>query len=562
MSLSPPQLMPESFCPAVRNWDPVADGSPAMVIAYGGMRGEEIEHVLGRLAPGSLVFWLEETFSVLSHQLAGACLDGRLHQVSLQEDVSQRFFEVFDPKANIQFELLDARRSDAEEAQRCQKVLSLICEQIRREVFNAGTLVTKGPLWQNNTLANLATVFRNPGTGVLSEAFCDKPAIVLGAGPSLNATLPYLKELQSQFVVIATGTALRPLLNAGIRPDLVVAVDGSHLIAQQFTVPCEDLYFAGATVVYPEVVRGFKGCFFGLLTTSPIDQWVDRHTSVHGPLYAGGTVTISCIDLAVQMGCSPILTAGFDLAFQEDGTTHADSTMYHGAKAQKSTLIPVPGNRTDTVYTSTQFEAYIALVRDYVKKNSESRFVNIADGGARIEGMELDWPESLVHYAGPQFEAKAIIDSLHQQHLPAQEDLAASVRGLYPVLRFLHQVQDDAREGAMLSNRLLLMNRRPHMTDPDEMRSCMDRMQEIDASFESEQEEHDFIKMSLWPAAYELATSRQAHEKQMSDNELAFSRARRFYEQVAGAAKWTAELVQNTCRKLEEKNFTEVSTGG
>src|SRR5262245_60352828 len=79
-----------------------------------------------------------------------------------------------------------------------------------------------------NTLTNLPTVASEADAGALSDLFTDIPAIVIGAGPSLDATLAAIRDLQDRALLISVDTAVRPLLAAGITPHLVVSVDPSE----------------------------------------------------------------------------------------------------------------------------------------------------------------------------------------------------------------------------------------------------------------------------------------------------------------------------------------------
>lgn len=54
----------------------------------------------------------------------------------------------------------------------------------------------------------------------------DFPVIIVSAGPSLNKNIQDLKLAKGKACIIATDTAMKPLLNAGIIPDLFVIVDG------------------------------------------------------------------------------------------------------------------------------------------------------------------------------------------------------------------------------------------------------------------------------------------------------------------------------------------------
>jgi hypothetical protein len=254
------------------------------------------------------------------------------------------------------------------------------------------------------------------------------------------------------------------------------------------------------------------------------------------------------MDLAVTMGCNPVVTVGLDLAYGDDGGSHADGTMYDGVKQTKNALIPVPGNWQETVYTTRQFSCYIQLVKQYAESRSDTQFINVTNGGARIGGMNLQPIAYLEGPFGETFDARQIIEELHRIHLPAEPEAAEN--NLKEIAEYLDMVQSHCRSGAMASNRLLLMQRRPDRVHPDEMRACLQVLRDADAVLESPAAgEYDFLKMSLWPAAYELAAGTQEKERHYgSESERNLSRSRRFYEQTAGAAKWTRQLVLRACR--------------
>ncbi len=533
-------------CSALRRQGEISADSPELFFVYGGLRSDEIEWLLESRHAGSRVFWITQGEEELTGLLVEAVSEGRLAVVSVDGKVDECFYSFFNPKERLDYVLLNAERLSQAHVSRCEAVLLALREQIRLCVFNAGTLVTKGPLWQSNTLQNFPVILRSPGTGVLHGAFEGRPAVVVGAGPSLTRVIPHLVRARDRFVVISTGTALAPLRDAGVRPDLVIAVDGSHLIRPQFDCRHDDLYLVGSTLVYSGITRGFKGNFFGLLDLSPIDQWVKSVSEAGGKLYAGGTVTACGMDLASSMGCNPVFTVGLDLSFPRAGASHACGTMYKD-KPQASVLIPVAGNYEDEVYTTRQFACYIELIKRLVESRSKTRFVNVTDGGALIEGLELAELSTLSEWEGPCFDAYAEIEALYCP--PDEAVLRRAYEELLEISGYLEEVQTGCRNGAMAANRLYLMERRPDRADREEMRQCLDVIHDLDRMFDEGRKQCSFLQMSLWPAAYELAGKNLNRPDGADAN-----RMRRFYEQIAGAAKWTRHLVVRACAELESSS--------
>ena len=84
-------------------------------------------------------------------------------------------------------------------------------------------------LMQENILCNAKYVIK----GYKTRQFVDViprniPAIIVAAGPSLNKNILELKRLKGRAFIIAVDTAIKPLLNAGIIPDMYAVVDGKN----------------------------------------------------------------------------------------------------------------------------------------------------------------------------------------------------------------------------------------------------------------------------------------------------------------------------------------------
>ncbi|SFK55840.1 motility associated factor glycosyltransferase family protein [Succinivibrio dextrinosolvens] len=59
----------------------------------------------------------------------------------------------------------------------------------------------------------------------LKKEYKDLPVFVIGAGPSLDHDIPFLRKYQDKAIVIACGTAIDSLYHAGIKPDLYVNLE-------------------------------------------------------------------------------------------------------------------------------------------------------------------------------------------------------------------------------------------------------------------------------------------------------------------------------------------------
>lgn len=169
-----------------------------------------------------------------------------------------------------------------------------------------------------HTLASVGVIAREGDAGTLFGAFAGVPAIVIGAGPSLDRNLDALATVGDRALIIAADTALRPLLAAGISPHLVVAADPSDHNARhlQDLPPCDATWLVAEGSVGSQAFEAFAGrTFVFRLGGHEPWPWLESLGLARAPLRAWGSVVTSAFDLAIRAGCDPIVFAGLDLAF-------------------------------------------------------------------------------------------------------------------------------------------------------------------------------------------------------------------------------------------------------
>lgn len=96
---------------------------------------------------------------------------------------------------------------------------------------NTMTLVRLGRLFSRNVLKNAAQAAVSPP---LAQASVHRPILVAGAGPSLDELIPFMRKHRKDFYLLAVDAAFRPLLDSGIRPDAVVAVESQCVSRRAF----------------------------------------------------------------------------------------------------------------------------------------------------------------------------------------------------------------------------------------------------------------------------------------------------------------------------------------
>ena len=118
--------------------------------------------------------------------------------------------------------------------------------------------------------------------------------------------------------LIAVDTALRPILESGLEPDLVVALDPSPLNARHLSglrLP-ERTWLVSEAALDPAAFDSFGDhvAFFRVGDNDPW-PWLGEHGVDVPVLAAWGSVLTSAFALAEWLGADPLLLMGADLAY-------------------------------------------------------------------------------------------------------------------------------------------------------------------------------------------------------------------------------------------------------
>lgn len=253
-------------------------------------------------------------------------------------------------------------------------------------------------LLSENFVKNISLA--DPGMRAGEKIVHGYPALLVSAGPSLTKQLPVLKRiaLSRDIKIAAVGTALKPLLKAGIIPDLIMISDPNQKISEQFNLSAVyrlPPFFYLSTANHTAVVN-YCGQRYIVWQKgfSPAEQEADNR---HEPIVlTGGSVATCLLDLLVKLGATSIALVGQDLAFT-DGYSHAADTVAARPIIEDQGLIWVDDyKRQGKVPTSLNLYSYHKWFENYAQGFNKQDFLwNCTEGGAYIPGWRH---EPLISY--------------------------------------------------------------------------------------------------------------------------------------------------------------------
>jgi hypothetical protein len=220
-------------------------------------------------------------------------------------------------------------------------------------------------------------------------------AVVVGAGPSLDQTLPLLKEGFPKPMVVAADSSLRALKSAGMDPDFVVSIDPE----KTYDSCSENDYSPGLAILSSQSHEswarewGTRSCFLsGRVLT---EDWLAEKGIAKTKLQAVNNAGLTALLFADYLGPSAILMVGMDLAGGGQGEKrYAESTGRSHIQIQATQYHKVPGNFEPVV--PTPFLSDWKETSDLIKEISSRRMIlNLNDRGAHLEGAAVIHPRDI-----------------------------------------------------------------------------------------------------------------------------------------------------------------------
>lgn len=212
------------------------------------------------------------------------------------------------------------------------------------------------------------------------------PAVICGAGPSLENALPNLEALKDRALVFAGGTAIAAMTSRCVKPHFGLALDPND---EEFERLRQAHYFEGAFLFAPRLHRDVFSTVngpFGYMKTDTgglIENWLEKELGIDGDPVGPDlgdeafSVTTLAISYAYALGCNPIILAGVDLAYT-GGKRYVGGVQAEQGSEEKIKRVDVNG---DEVETQLKWVMESECISAFAKAHPEVSFLNATEGG-------------------------------------------------------------------------------------------------------------------------------------------------------------------------------------
>ena len=223
---------------------------------------------------------------------------------------------------------------------------------------------------------------------VLFNKFKNIPLYLIAAGPSLDKNIHELRKIKNDRLILSVGRAVRSLLAADIMPDYIVITDPSdYLYTMQLKGLDIDVPIIALSTCDKNVMQNYKGFrYIALQEGYPLAEEYARKMNF-STVRTGGSVATTGLDIAIKMGCNPIVFVGQDLAFTAN-QTHSKNTFSKNIIETKS-LRDVEDIVGNIIQTSKNLYIYLRWIQNRVAEEKNIRFIDATEGGAKILGTEV-----------------------------------------------------------------------------------------------------------------------------------------------------------------------------
>lgn len=356
--------------------------------------------------------------------------------------------------------------------------------------------------------------------GILPKDF---PVIIVSAGPSLNKNMMELKKAQGKACIIATDTAMKPLLNAGIVPHMFVIVDGlkpANLFVHKDISKAAMVTMTGVSV---EPMQLHKGKKFFYYSGSPLEDKIleelgkkEGRNRMLTNLPTGGSVATSAYSLGIFMGSEIIILIGQDLAMTGN-RTHADGTFQDKMDeidVNSGEYFEVDAVDGGKVLTRGDFKLYLDWFEKYIEMWSHITTVDATEGGALIRGSKvMTLKKAIQKYCKNEFNVKWHID--HCKKLFVGENREIALKYFADAEKKIQEVRKKAEEGLNYYDRLASLSQKSTASD-NQIRKLLKKIKKINNYMEKDymaQTINDSLKgleSVLRPAIYQMQEDKMA----------------------------------------------------
>lgn len=281
-----------------------------------------------------------------------------------------------------------------------------------------------GGIFFRNFYVNMLALDKAYLGNKLFGKFHKVPAIICGAGPSLNKQLDKLREIHDHALIFAGGSSMNALNAADIQPHFGAGIDPNiaqyERLSQNQAFETPFFYRNRLNPAALELVHGPRLFITGSGGYEVAQFFEEKFKLPSEFLDEGHNVVNFCLEIAQRLGCDPIIFVGLDLAYTDMQSYATGVVKNRDVKKKEITKVEnfsyqallkkdIYGN---PIYTLWHWIAESQWIRDFSKEHPETTLINATEGGLGIATV-----------------ANETFADVIKKHLGKSYDLSARIHG-------------------------------------------------------------------------------------------------------------------------------------
>lgn len=299
--------------------------------------------------------------------------------------------------------------------EKATRVNSIFIEAILHFVHSHGNDTKDSLIGVEHFVANIPRMLSNNTFTSLRLGKNSNVAVMVSTGPSLSKQIPKLKEIQDSVTIICIDASMPILEQNGIIPDIVCSMERVIESAKFFENTTKEFHekiiFASSALQHKAVYENIKGgevC----VVMRPFEYM--KYFGFHNFGYSGIGLSAANMgfEIAYLMNFDNLIIIGQDLAYGEDGTSHAAGHVFGVTERtyEESDSYVMGWGGKKMVRTSMIWRLFLNyFISGIADISGKMSVINATEGGARIDGtIEMSFAAAILAIVDIEYKKERI----------------------------------------------------------------------------------------------------------------------------------------------------------
>lgn len=280
----------------------------------------------------------------------------------------------------------------------------------------AGEYMRFGRSFYRNFFSNMLELPNSGHANRLFGRFEGVPAIICGAGPSLDKNFELLKTLTDRALIFSGGSSLNALSHRGLIPHFGAGIDPNPpQLERLMTNFGYEVPFFYRNRMYHQAFRAIHGprLYLNGAGGYKVSEWFEDKLGIRDMCVDEGHNVINMsIDVARNLGCNPIILVGMDLAYT--GMKSYAGGVLPNANVSEKDIVDSRDLESgaflrkdvygQNVYTLWKWVSEADWIGNYAKRHDDRVYINATEGGIGFPGVpHMPLQEVADQYLGRHF---------------------------------------------------------------------------------------------------------------------------------------------------------------